>query len=818
MANHHDNHYEPPRPAQATSYFGIRGPSSDVAPTGEDDLAVDTDEPPEHPMQFSRRPTPYNQSSTNDAISYASPIPRRDHKQSLLTQALLTSPDLVPTSTRELLKLSNQPRTRSAASTYSTTSAPSTAELTSDEGLTSPARTNTPSPPLPSTNHTGLEVITPKGIVNLDNIHNTDEIHLQTVGNTYVDMEGTQSDAVKAGLGQKRCITFACGRGTAPAEEISKAAEVTKPSNEPPRRNCMLRFACPFKPSQDGSSNTRVEDEAVSTAPLASRATVKAVKRSNLLQHLDSESTIKSSAAGSITPNQDNRHSGKSPIPSLEQPGATAGKYHGYAGLVEQGDEWTHEKPSQRRKITVTDTLRKENVIRRLGEEAEEEALEEEAEAENDSDGDLDNAQDNGEDDIGSDDDENEEEDNDDVASDGGNETDNEEGFADSDEESDVDSQYQFWTAGSTTAATSADHIDNIRSRPQRSASESSIDSIVKPSGVQIINTKMHSASRRSQRAKLSPKMRPGTPDLPDSTDFVCGTLDEDRPLEAAYVSCMAQRRQAKHKLIPQDFDPSFPTSDPEDQDEEENDAVQGSDENIWVAGRPDDSDRDSQRGPRNKSKNRVNAPTLSPKRLRSPPPPRRGRVPKSPPPPILTRRGPTNRSPPPRRLFGQSPRGLRSYAPQVLNLKSPSSSRRPSVSSPTKKGAPAIDMPHLAQCPNLTHTKSLPRTPNPFWREHREARTHALVGSGTGVPYKNRGERGADIHSRGPIDIVQGLENKKQRRKEKFWRQNCRNAYKDKERRCLPGKGAQRMKELGLEMAGKSKGTELKTALVLSI
>jgi hypothetical protein len=58
-----------------------------------------------------------------------------------------------------------------------------------------------------------------------------------------------------------------------------------------------------------------------------------------------------------------------------------------------------------------------------------------------------------------------------------------------------------------------------------------------------------------------------------------------------------------------------------------------------------------------------------------------------------------------------------------------------------------------------------------------------------------------ADGHTRGAIDIVKGLEQKRQRRKEKFYKKNKGHV----ERRPLPGKGAERMRELGLLMAGKT-------------
>ena len=61
--------------------------------------------------------------------------------------------------------------------------------------------------------------------------------------------------------------------------------------------------------------------------------------------------------------------------------------------------------------------------------------------------------------------------------------------------------------------------------------------------------------------------------------------------------------------------------------------------------------------------------------------------------------------------------------------------------------------------------------------------------------------------HVRGAIDIVKGLEKKRQRRKEKFYQKYCNRARKGQvqERKALPGQGATKMRELGLLMAGKT-------------
>jgi len=64
-------------------------------------------------------------------------------------------------------------------------------------------------------------------------------------------------------------------------------------------------------------------------------------------------------------------------------------------------------------------------------------------------------------------------------------------------------------------------------------------------------------------------------------------------------------------------------------------------------------------------------------------------------------------------------------------------------------------------------------------------------------------GATNAEIPKRGAIDIVKGLEKKRQRRKEKMWQKLCaKNAAKgDKAYKCKPGKGCERMREVGLQL-----------------
>ena len=77
------------------------------------------------------------------------------------------------------------------------------------------------------------------------------------------------------------------------------------------------------------------------------------------------------------------------------------------------------------------------------------------------------------------------------------------------------------------------------------------------------------------------------------------------------------------------------------------------------------------------------------------------------------------------------------------------------------------------------------------------------------------------EMHVRGPVDIVIGLEKKRQKRKERFWRQHCRKAAKEAAvRKHVPGKGAERMKELGLECAERARqyGLQQPEQVVISL
>ena len=511
----------------------------------------------------------------------------------------------------------------------------------------------------------------------------------------------------------------------------------------------------------------------------------------------------------------------------------------------------------------MQDTLKIENDLRHVCEEADEEAMEEEEAEEQ----------------LEAMEEEEEEDDDDDMVdsrslvdstgyvTDEGFHTDDEEGFANSDDDdSDADSDYAWWAPAAPTA--SGEQIEHIRPTTRRSESGSSIGSF---SSTRVFPSKTPKALKRSKTNPI--EFRPRTPELPDSTDFVCGTLDEDRPLEEAWLSCRNQRRAALHRPCPQDIDPTFPASDPEmDEEDEEGyeDAVHmdDSDVHFFQGERMSDIDEVGAgfggRSPRSLVPKK-RSPAGSPRRLRSPPPakrtvlrsppPAKRVVHRSPPPPAAKRA--VHRSPPPpakrmhsppppaqaqaqatagaatntnrHLLFGHSPRRMHSPPPHMARrpLRSPPPSRRTSFTknSPTPKDTHATPTPiALAQRPRFAReASSLPRNgPYPL---HNSRYFHSS--SDEAEDDDEEGEEtqtDSPMRTRGAIDIVKGLEKKRARRKEKLYEKHCRlrNQGKTKGRResvVLPGQGAEKMKRMGEAMCrNRGHGAERKKVVDMGI
>ncbi|CBX94552.1 hypothetical protein IAQ61_009608 [Plenodomus lingam] len=741
--------------------IGRNMPSTSLpAMSSEEEVVADLDEPPEP----SRTPRPAPLAPRDS--SFAKSKPTVDRKESLLTSALKsnssTSSPIDDQSDRSPV------RGMSCVSTCSNTSSCTTAELTSDGGFTSPGtRTTTPSPPLPSTMFHGMGSTIQKKPFELPisvKLRAGDTLgHVQNS-----PLPSNPEKQVEAALGRKRCIMFACGQKEEKKTSSEAPANPTPgpPSEEPPKRACTIKFACPTKistdaPSKEGSSRARM----ASPAPLA-RVKMTSPKLPSKV-HRDSDSTVRNNSPVSVrkapTVDRTRRLSSNSDLARCE-----AYRFHEFASSEEEIEEWTQEVTCHRNRLTVQDTLKIENNLRKLGEEvAEEEALEDDEDEDDEDVVDMDD-----DDELLDDDDEDSDAYSD--KTDEGFQTDDEEGFAVSDDESDAGSDYNWWVPGASTAATSIEHLEQLRLKVHRTLSESSIGSLESRDGHLKISD-VPSKRRKSRPVNI----RVPSPELPDSTDFVCGTLDEDRPAEAMYMATLERRRAAKHKPTPQDIDPTFPTSDPElpDDDEDEVSEVENlASESDFLHGRMDPLDADL-RG-RRKALPVKRSPLPSPKRLRSPPPMKRA-VHRSPPPP--TKRS-AHRSPPPRKLFGTSPR--RQHSPPPTRLRSPPPTRRGSVNpvAMRQRGDMSIRFAGLAERPAPTVSASVPRTPitmrNPFELDEEETNAD-------------------DMPIRRAIDIQVGLEKKRQRRRERLYRkQHCKAV---KEKRPAPGRGAERMREMGL-------------------
>lgn len=738
-------HYSPRDHATSNVLAWTATHSANVEPSVEEDAGADTDEPPD-----SRPPA-------SPVTSYFKRTPIRqtsEHHESLLTKALQSHSD---EDTNEQGSLRRPGRRRSITSM---TSVASTADLTCGTGITTPARTNSPSPRLGNT-------------------------EFAPFGPTAETAEREKDPVVQA-LEKKRCISFACLAKPNPDNKPAKPA-APQPLKDgvrvetAPRKTC-IKFACLPQPPRNGGAQRRIA-RPPTPVPGLSPSTPKG--SSNFEEW--SSSTVRAIRSPTA------RVSPASPVASGAKKWLTAdakdlesecARFHEFATDELQEDDWIlRDESSSKPKLTIDDTLEKENAIRKLGEEAEEEAeLEEELDEEVDEEGDEevddealiddddveDESQDTADDDLDDEEDDDEDDDDgdeddldddadtehewDDEASDG-YKTDNETGFAES---SDEDDDLVLWTT----------RIGLARSLSGE-ASMSRKLSLAEKSDASASSSEKSGRSRKKGSRGRPVTFRPSTPDLPDSTDFVCGTLDEDKPLEEAYISCVEARKRDKLRPIPQDIDPSFPTSEPEDEVEEFYRQGHGdSGDHLWLHGELEDLHHERDRWGHKKK-------GTSPMRYRSPPPRRR-------PSPAPKARG---RSP--RKLLDQRSPRLRSPAPLCKASKSP-------APSPVHMGG-RIAFEALAVRPGPTHTKSLPRAPGLL--SHLRARKPK-----TGLASK-------ETHVRGAIDIVKGLEQKRQRRREKFYQKYYSRARKEKAqaRRPPPGQGAERMRELGLFMAGKA-------------
>lgn len=759
--------------------------TSPMAMIADDEMAPDVDEPPDDQVPdlsvFKKESVPSRKASA----------PAMLRRESLLTRGLH------PTTEQN----STTSRTPRGLSTTSSHSFASTAELTSD--LDSPLRSASPSPPPPLPRISFASALKPSDLpaqVVIAPISSDDKLTIVPAA--------AENDVEKL-LGRKRCIMFACKDAAIekPKEIVVGPESRELVGTEAPARKCKISFACPARPATDATNEMTIDmqkrrQSAPDTTPEGAPLVVATQRR-----------------ATEVAPALRDIKAMEIPQAKVAAKSATKQHFHEFGTSQDEHEEWVAKSADvSKPKLTIDDCLKKENAIRKIGEEAEEEAEAEERELDH-----LENEasdSDNNQDDFAPSDDE-------DAESDGGNESDDENGFADSDDESDAESEYQFWAPSAAVPAMSADNGTHFSFRQGGRSRSSSTSSARSTSS---------SPHRRFQRKGAKPiRMRPGTPELPDSTDFVCGTFDEDRPLEAAYISCREQKRKEKHKLIPQDIDPSFPTSDPDNEDEDELEEHQNtvdSEEQPWMKDQFEGFDEETRdrrpsaikiSSPHSPSSViapvRPGRPTLLPRTTaRSPPPTQR--LARSPPPP-LRRLG--QKSPPPLKQRAKSPAPRLFDRPNHQMDSPPAAARLKSPrGSPTghKYNRPGITINHLAQRPHTDKTSSLPRTPNPFFKDWQKNTSTTVSRVQSLATSPGNEDQLTDMHVRGPVDIVIGLEKKRQKRKEKYWRQHCRKNAKATERRPPQGKGLERMKELGLECAERFRGYGLgqQAQLVLSV
>lgn len=722
--------------------------AANIESATEEEAGADADEPPD--------------SKTSPEFRRTWVAKPRENHASLLTRALQSASE--GEATENITAPLNLRRRRSINSEISLAS---TADLTSDTGLSTPARTSTPSPRLP---HIGLVPLT------ADKHHGTSGIQIvgsvpTKVAPTSDVKNGETKDSTSSHMAKdpaiktiekKRCISFACTAkpsNDAPKAPTPAPAPAAQPAPQPaPARKTCIKFACPARPGKQQSPAQSQNLEIPKIDDSGSLSTV---------INASPYANRKGRSPGVSRPRPSSWKTAKSPGAPRKRRYITAKPsdlqgeichFHEFASDHPTEDDWIRqEKCLAKAKLTMDDLLKKENAIRRLGKEAEEEAEQEEAEDDDEADEDDDGDNVDGEDDIEEEEEIEEDEQSgygsDDDFSDGYN-TDEEYGFADSDDE--VDDGLHLWTFNNAhhSYQTKLPDATPVFRRPSLAGQHSDSSTY----------SRTHIRAKHSKSRSIP--NRPVTPELPDSTDFVCGTMDEDRPLEEAYLTRLAARKQEKLRIIPQDIDPSFPTSEPEDNDEEDPKHSHDSGEQVWLHGELEDlgDERVDRRHRKNEN--------ASPKRLRSPPPTKRYRSP----PPKARGRSP--------RRFGASPKRAKSPAPAQL-AKSPNALSRQARREVTFKA--------MASRPGLTHTKSLPR--GGYVAPHIKSGKRTKTGT-----TKHKG------HIRGAIDIVKGLEQKRQRRKEKFYQKYCNRARKGQipEKKAQPGEGAERMRELGLILAGK--------------
>ena len=758
----------------------------------DEDTSANVDEPPDecrvayvtHPDRSSKLLLQFNRSQCCEQCP----------KQSLLTQALTSD------ESHDEENLS-QPHSNASFSS---------AELTSDGGpMSLTSRIGTPSPPPPLIKlpcvTPGEELLKPEMLPNED-------------GNPTRPFLERSKFATETDIGKRRCIKFACTDSTS-TEQLNPKPQRSKPVILPPnlpRRNTALTFVCPSKEEDSTASRkANCKNRVASPAPRKCISPPPSSPTSSCRNHRSSDSTTKNDSPKSTRRSTQTQRSRISSTNS-DLVRSSAYRFHEFASSEEEVDDWVQELTCHKSRLTVDDTLTVENGLRRLGQEVEEEVLADDEDEEVEEDEEEEGEEEGMEEDDSSEQDDVDSNDNDgEQVSEGGFQTDNEDGFADSDDDErfdDAHSDYEWW-APTRSVRNESTQVNNVSVRLSslRCASNSSAESFSDPSSMQPYSSKF---KKKHSRKSVTKSVNPIAiqQNLPDSTDFVCGTLDEDRPLEDAFKKRLEIKRIESHRTVPQDIDPTFPTSDPELDDEGDEIISKRDEHHQLFHGQIDFNDEKEATSP--PYSGNPSSIILS-KRLNSPAPMKRSLVP----------------SPPPVRKCGiYSPKRCRSPPPNMRHFRPTASKRQVTDSKSPKKPTIEINTAVTGQS-QIIHTSSLPRTPSVMSKrfsmldvDDNSSSNDEAIDTIEGYSLQNNDRKRRRHRRRGAIDIVKGLERKRQYRKEKLYQKRCREMVNNRDNRdrdrnkhqlishhdlplLRPGKGVEKMRELGIELATCGKG-----------
>uniref|UniRef100_A0A0D2XEG4 Uncharacterized protein n=1 Tax=Fusarium oxysporum (strain Fo5176) TaxID=660025 RepID=A0A0D2XEG4_FUSOF len=298
-------------------------------------------------------------------------------KSSLLTKAINGhSDDDLYTPQAISRSMANTQRRRSLVSNISLAS---TADLTSDTGFTSPSRPSTPSPPLPE-----------MAMLRLHDGRAAEPTHVSLLGAAVRLQQGKTEEP------RKRSIQFACGGKPVVQEQPPRSQPMVKaPSaQEAPRKSC-IKFACPARPASTQNTPPRHIENCAKKDVTPKAESPSTPKRTSALTF---------AAPRQVTPRRHSMSRPKFLRANSSDLATDSSQFHEFASGITREDDWIRrDSNAVATKLTINDTLTKENNIRRLATEAEEEAQEEEDELEDEEDADVDD-----EDDVDEDEDEDE--------------------------------------------------------------------------------------------------------------------------------------------------------------------------------------------------------------------------------------------------------------------------------------------------------------------------------------------------------------------------------------------------------------------------